>query len=377
MTVRVYRSTDYGHPVLTGTAGTLLALLKACLVDGYGANTVSVLTQSGGVATATCVNAHGMPLGTSAKRTISGANESGYNIEATVTSTGTNTFTYTVAGGTPASATGSISVKCAGSGWTKPIADSGNIGMFKQPAGSNGFCLRVDDVSTANVARVVAYESMASLASGSNAFPTDIQIPSGLYLSKSLSSDSVERAWILYCNGPLFYLVINNASVVDWISSSNIGFGDFQSYRGGDIFNTILIAATGASASFSSLQNLSVRFTSLLGGHYIARTHAQTGTAVQCSKGSDAFKGDGQAAMGATGQIYPAPADGGLYVSPVWVSEVGAMRGVLPGIYSPLHPKPLSTGDIWVPTGDLAGKTFEAINSQASSQMFFEISDTW
>jgi len=249
--------------------------------------------------------------------------------------------------------------------------------MFKQPAGSNGFCLRVDDVATANVARVVAYESMASLASGSNAFPTDIQIPSGLYLSKSASSDSVERAWVLYCNGPLFYLVVNQSSLADWSASSNIGFGDFQSYRGGDAFNTILMAATGAWSSSSSLQNLSVRFTSLIAGHYIARTHAQTGTAVQCSKGTDAFKGDGQTAMGATGQIYPAPADGGLYVSPVWISENSTVRGVLPGIYSPLHARPIDTGDIWVPTGDLVGKTFEAINAPNASQMFFEISDTW
>ena len=377
MTVRVYRSTDYGHPVLTGTAGTLLALLKACLVDGYGANSISVLTQSGGVATATCTNAHGMPLGTSVKRTISGANEAGYNVEATVTSTGTSTFTYAVVGGTPAAATGTISVKCAGSGWTKPIADSGNIGMFKQPAGSNGFCLRVDDVASANTARVVGYESMASLASGANAFPTDIQVPSGLYISKSSTSDSVERAWILYCNGPLFYLVINQSGVADWSASSAMCFGDFSSYRSGDSFNTILTSATTASAAASNLQSLVATITTGLTGHYVARTHAQSGTSVPCNKGADSFKGAGQTSMGTAGQAYPAPADGGLYVSPVWISENSTVRGVLPGIYSPLHARPLATGDIWVPTGDLVGKTFEAINSQSSSQMFFEISDTW
>lgn len=32
-----YRSTDSGAPVLNGTAGALIALLDACLVDGYGA----------------------------------------------------------------------------------------------------------------------------------------------------------------------------------------------------------------------------------------------------------------------------------------------------------------------------------------------------
>jgi len=36
MTVRVYYSDDSGAPVLSGTAGALLDVLKACLVNGYG-----------------------------------------------------------------------------------------------------------------------------------------------------------------------------------------------------------------------------------------------------------------------------------------------------------------------------------------------------
>lgn len=36
MPVRVYRSTDQGAPTLNGTAGSLINVLSACLVDGYG-----------------------------------------------------------------------------------------------------------------------------------------------------------------------------------------------------------------------------------------------------------------------------------------------------------------------------------------------------
>lgn len=36
MAVRVYFSTDSGAPVLSGTAGSLIALLDACLISGYG-----------------------------------------------------------------------------------------------------------------------------------------------------------------------------------------------------------------------------------------------------------------------------------------------------------------------------------------------------
>lgn len=36
MTVRIYKSTDSGAPTLTGQASSLISLLSACLVDGYG-----------------------------------------------------------------------------------------------------------------------------------------------------------------------------------------------------------------------------------------------------------------------------------------------------------------------------------------------------
>jgi hypothetical protein len=36
MTVRIYRSTDAGAPSLSGTAGSAITLLDACLVNGYG-----------------------------------------------------------------------------------------------------------------------------------------------------------------------------------------------------------------------------------------------------------------------------------------------------------------------------------------------------
>lgn len=86
MTVRVYRSTDFGAPQLSGQVGTLLAILDACLVNGYGANTITSLTQSGGVATATTLVPH--QYTNSPKVLIAGAGASEYNGEVTERRTG-------------------------------------------------------------------------------------------------------------------------------------------------------------------------------------------------------------------------------------------------------------------------------------------------
>jgi hypothetical protein len=69
--------------------------------------TVSSLTASGTTATCTTATAHGLSSGQIVQ--IAGANEANYNKSAaTVTVTSATTFTYGVASGTPASATGTI-----------------------------------------------------------------------------------------------------------------------------------------------------------------------------------------------------------------------------------------------------------------------------
>ena len=53
-----FDSSQVGAPVLSGSAGALRAVIKACLVDGFGAGAVATLTVSGGIATATYAGAH-------------------------------------------------------------------------------------------------------------------------------------------------------------------------------------------------------------------------------------------------------------------------------------------------------------------------------
>jgi hypothetical protein len=62
------------------------------------------LTAAGTTATAVTENPHSLQTGNSIS--VSGATQAGYNIAATVTVTGANTFTYPVAGGTASPATG-------------------------------------------------------------------------------------------------------------------------------------------------------------------------------------------------------------------------------------------------------------------------------
>lgn len=378
MTVRVYRSTDAAAPVLTGTAGTLIALLDACLVNGYGALVTSSITQTGGIATLTTINPHGYL--NSPKVKVAGATPSNYNGEFTATVTGANTLTFPVTG-SPGSASVQGTVSKAGSGWTKAFSGT-NAASYKQPvSGSNGFYLNVDDNTTANIARARGYETMSALATGTGLFPTDAQISGGAYLFKSATLDATARAWLLYCNGPTFYFFINQASAANWTTASCLAFGDFISYKAGDVYNTVMIGGETTTAVGSRLMALSSsNFSTATPGHYIARSHTQTGTSVLGSKVTDSVKAQGAGAIGGNGLPYPNGPDGAIYTAPLWLAELTqGVRGVMPGILNPLHQDPMTHGDTYAPaTGDLVGKIFEYVHAVATNQgIFLEISDTW
>jgi len=109
--VQQYRSTDLNAPPLSGQSGSLIKLLNAALVDGYGYSGISItgITKSGTTATATVSAADGLRLQTGMILTMSGctgADASLYNITAAITVASTTTFTYTMGGTPTGSATG-------------------------------------------------------------------------------------------------------------------------------------------------------------------------------------------------------------------------------------------------------------------------------
>lgn len=111
-----------GYITVQGTAGTVIPLGSTFQsTDSYTydstasatiANTtisVSTLTRSGTTATATTASNHSLASGISV--TIAGANETDYNGTYTITVTGLDTFTYTVAGSPASPATGTVTAE--------------------------------------------------------------------------------------------------------------------------------------------------------------------------------------------------------------------------------------------------------------------------
>ena len=87
----------------------MIAVLDACLVDGFGLKSVDTLVVSGAVATANISTGHSAMVGSVVL--ISGATPSGLNGEKRVTAITTNTVVFDATGISDQTATGTITLK--------------------------------------------------------------------------------------------------------------------------------------------------------------------------------------------------------------------------------------------------------------------------
>lgn len=131
-----YHSGMAGFPAgNTRTAGGLIAVLDACLVNGANLLTAVTLTQAGGVATATFAGNHNFAIGDSVE--VSGATPTAYNGRKTVTAKTVDAVSFAVDAGTASPATGTVQIKHPGAGWSKTWSD-GNAAAYRSATSDGG-----------------------------------------------------------------------------------------------------------------------------------------------------------------------------------------------------------------------------------------------
>ncbi|CAA2409872.1 tail assembly protein [Xanthomonas phage Bosa] len=273
----------------------------------------------------------------------------------------------------------------AGAGWTKPYS-GGNRAAFRQGTGSRGRYLYVDDTRTtvSGAARVYGMDTMTALDTGEGPFPTNTQVPGGLYWHVHYyGTANVGRAWTLVADEKMMYLTIH--TYPDAATSNQYRetywFGDLAGAASIDTFNTIIQGQSSSSANSSQHQPTeSVGIGSAVSGLYAVRSYTGLGGSIQLGRRHD-YTLSGATVWGGSGNLsYPHGPDGALMLSPVWIHEPGstnaaAQRGTMPGLWAPLQ-YVLNTGDTFQGAGPLAGKTFLAFR-QYESRYCFETSNTW
>ena len=352
-----------GAPVLSGTAGALIAVLDAVLVDGFGLGTITGLVVSGGIATATYGAGHPFMAGSVAL--IAGATPSGLNGEKRVLTVAANAITFAATGISDQTATGTITSKVAPAGWTK-IHTGTNLAAYKMGGVEGTGCvLKVDDTGT-TVARVRGYEAMSDISTGTGPFPTEPQWAApGLWWSKSATASAAARPWRIVADDRGFFYFVKNADT----GAEHQGnyFGDILPIKSNDPYACVLRAQVTDNSASVTMIAPDVGYsdaTSSTGGLYAARAANTLGGAVQHYSAATMSVGLGTAhTSGAVGWPYPSAVDNGLMLTPVVIYSAAGYRGYYPGLrLSPqLTNLAFSTGDVVAGSGDMAGKSVTVI----------------
>ena len=369
--VKHFYSAMSGAPVLNGAAGSLIAVLDMCLINGYDVKAVTSLVVAAGVATLTFTGTHSAQV----DMVVNVAGVTGglvaLNGDQKVTVIAANQVKFATAAADGVAA-GTISFKIASAGWAKPFNGT-NLAVYRSlDAQGTGMYLRVDDTGT-TLARVVGYEVMTDVNTGTGAFPTSAQIAGGGYWSKSNSATATANAWYVFADTRRFFIslspFLNTTSGATGVVTR--GFGDdITAKPGSDPYACSLSysAGTGPNDSSGSYDLNADQLT-----HAMPRAYTGLGSCVLHA--SRAFVGAQANVSGVTDPTFgafPSPVDGALRLSKKYFSEAlvnAPVRSLLPGfLYVPQTQvfASFKNLDKVIGTGEVLGRKLMCVNSTNS-----------
>lgn len=389
-TVKWYNQSFSGIPTLNASAGSIVGILDALLVNGFNTSSVSQIVVTSGIARATLTS--GGAFARKAVALIAGCSEAALNGEKRITLVGSGYLEYDATGVVDGTYnTGTITAKYAPMGWEILFTDTNKrIYRSLNVADRDSVNLYVDDTNPTgfNMAANVAgtYRSMAKVVAITA--PTDINTFTQLglvwWIKSNSSTDTVARNFMI-CGDDLGFFFSGSPANSSTYGNSSEYFGKLNNlYRPGDMFGTLFTgwdgygagnaggtatSQPGSTANANAIGNTTQNFgyLSFLGAgtcKYMARSFSQLGNAVSCT-----FYGNSIAPSfsGQTCLAYPCPVDSGLhYVGDLICHENSqGPRGTIPGFYQLLHPRPFGLAYMLENVASDPDKTFMTWNSYA------------
>ena len=364
MTIRVFQSTDFGAPQLRqgNDDERHLDIFDAILVDGYGDQTITI-TQAGGLATITFPLGHtfdGMFKRPNIKYFISGADQAEYNGEQELTITDGTHCTFSVDGAAVSPATGVITGKVGGAGWTRPHAAVSGKRSYLQGAGSSGFSLFLNNLSRGiNKTEACMYESMSATDVGVDRIGSNVSTHDFMWSD----ADVVPKEWGVIADETfvLFFSLHGSYHKISY-------FGDLKKANVADLYACLSCPTSGAGVS-TAAPNFGQLATSAgaSGANEIrlARGHDGLVKNPKCVKIANTSLSS--ALMGGSGLAYNTAYDPSLHLSKIKIIAEKVIRGELKGCYNILHNNPFDNLSTFDGNGDLSGQLLLTIGIHSVS----------
>lgn len=279
---RKWDSTDPGAPVLSGTYGSMIAVLRAVLVEGYGAG--SDLKASAG-------------------------------------------WTEEFAGALP-----NVAVFR-----NNPVS---GMGGYLRVDDSDA-ALASYSAHSARFAWVKAFKSMSDINTGTDQTPTAASLPFGGYIIKSDAASSAPVAWSVYANERTCYLIIQAPAGKPYLYF----FGDFESDAPGDQFAFATtaqrtVASTGpATGTSSTAEHFLSTYIAAKDFQVLRGASGASGPVDLSVLRSSLWSAPAETLVGGDAGVlsFPDAISGGARFVRPYFAEGSGIRGRLYGFWAPLH----------------------------------------
>ncbi|MFZ7336180.1 hypothetical protein ACLS0R_07890 [Comamonas jiangduensis] len=323
-----------GAPTLNGTAGSMIAVLDAFLVNGFGTKAVDSATVTDGICRMAITGASAAQDHCVIQ--LAGATGDGVALNGPQrVKAATASYVEFACDLPDGPLTGTITFKIAPLGWEKVFSKT-NVAVYRSAdvSGTRAY-YRVDDTN-ALYARVTMYESMSDVDTGVGLGPLATVLPGGYFWHKRSAASATGVYWALLGDSRGIHIcVAPNASSTP-LTSGGYGcyvhyMGDPNSYRSGDAWSAMLTGAT--TASYTDLSGCI--FSSTVAAKCLQRMSSGVGGAVQVARNT--WGGVPVSGNDPSQGVYPSRTDNGLRLAPIVIGD-GAMnlygpRGQLPGAY--------------------------------------------
>jgi hypothetical protein len=312
-----YSSTDPSAPTLNGTTGTLLTVLDACLVNGYGSKSPAGWTKP-----FPNTSSYGMYMQGSGSVSMS-------------------LFIYD-------NASASLSTEAQAQGWqTITSIDNGKV------TGSGQF------PTTAQIAfgNITIRKSYAPLSGARDWF---------------IYADPRTMYMFIQSDPGTHY---TGFAFGDYYSLKS---GSVDASRCMIMGRSAASGSSGALGTGEKLDTLSSALTTAVAGCFTPTLANSVGTSSAIAKHGDGIKGSTTALLGSV--PYLNGADNGLYISPIWISDssTGTVKGRMRGFYQFCHAiSNVTDQQTFTGSGDFPNKAFIVVKQTPNAGVYFiETSDT-
>lgn len=373
--IKFYVHTNTNAPQLTNNFGCMIDVLDACLVNGFGSQTVSALTASGTTVTASFGAAHNFMQYQVIK--IAGATQTEYNGEHRIlTVPNANSITFQLAAApSVTTATGTITCSLPPLGWLKPFSGTGKAAYRSSNTllASRPYLRVVDALDPAYTATYAKYakvgivEDMTDIdtmlgvqAPYDSANPNKNWVGTGSgtsayngwskwhyagsaenFYSENTAATAGSRAWLLVGNKDYFYILPNRIA-----ANTNpvaYGFGAFKSLINADTSNSFLsctfeyitVNTSSFKAQKTGLCDSQTPTKILLHRGYSQAAQYITASNISLAAPTVAMYSGGSNYIGAFSLANIAP------FAPVFINET-VLRGELQGLYWLFQSRPYS-----------------------------------